>query len=135
MKKIICVILAVMLLSVFAPTAAAQEETYVFDEIREYLIQDSYVADDGYIGIPISVCTYCKLEPSKTNNDTDVIIYVLGSEIERIGTERDVDILRDLLDEGYIVITLDYLDDPAAKGEALIYSIKEFRKNSYNILQ
>ena len=78
----------------FTAVVTAKEETYVFDEIKQYLLQDTYLADDGYIGIPISVCTYCKLKPSETTTDTDVIIYVIGSSIERIGTERDVDILR-----------------------------------------
>ena len=69
MKKLICIILTTLLtLGSVLTAAASEEETYVFEEIREYLLQDTYLADDGYIGIPISVCTYCKLKPSETTN-------------------------------------------------------------------
>ena len=36
-----------ILLAALPLTAFAEEETYVFDEIRDYLIQDTHVADDG----------------------------------------------------------------------------------------
>ena len=135
MKRIVGAILAfVFVLPLVTANISAKEEAHVFDEIKEYLVQDSYLADDGYIGIPISVRTYCKLKVEQTTKNTDVIIYVLGTRIERIGTESDIDILRDLLDEGYIVIALDYLGDSAARGEALIYSLKEFRKTTAKYL-
>ena len=65
-EKLICIILAALLVIGFTAVVTAKEETYVFDEIRQYLLQDTYLADDGYIGIPISVCTYCKLKPEQT---------------------------------------------------------------------
>ena len=53
-----------MLLPLASTSAIAQEEgeTYVFEELREYLVQDTYVANDGKIGIPMSVCTYAKIK-------------------------------------------------------------------------
>lgn len=131
MKKgtriVTALLLTAILLGVLPTIAFAEEETYVFDEIREYLVQDTYVADDGYIGIPVSICTYAKIDPSETNTDTTVLIYVLGYNGERIGTERDIDILRDLLDEGYVVITMDYLDDPSATVPEIIWSVQKTR--------
>ena len=120
-------LLAALLLGALPISSFAEEETYVFDEIREYLVQDTYVANDGYIGIPMSVCTYAKIDPSETNSTTTVLIYVMGYNGERIGTERDIDILRDLLDEGYVVITMDYLDNPLATTPGIIWSIQNVR--------
>ena len=127
-----CAALAVLLTALILLTAMplavfAEEETYVFEELRDYLVQDTYVADDGYIGIPMSVCTYAKIKPSETNSNTTALIYVLGYNGERIGTERDVDILSDLLDEGYPVITIDYLDEPRATVPEIIWSIQKTR--------
>jgi len=79
-----------MLLPMASTGIFAQEEegeTYVFEELREYLVQDTYVANDGKIGIPMSVCTYAKIKPSETTATTTVLIYVLGYNGERIGTE------------------------------------------------
>ncbi len=121
-------ILTVIILLMAIPfTAFAEEETYVFEELREYLVQDTYVADDGYIGIPMSVCTYAKIKPSETSSKTTMLIYVLGYNGERIGTESDLDILKDLLDEGYVVITMDYLDDPRATVPEIIWSVQKTR--------
>lgn len=120
-------LLAVLLFGALPISTFAEEETYVFEEIREYLVQDTYVANDGYIGIPMSVCTYAKIKPSETTSATTVLIYVIGYNGERIGTERDIDILRDLLDEGYVVITMDYLDNPQATVPGIIWSIQQTR--------
>ena len=127
-RALCAVLLAVFLLGALPILSfAEEEETYVFDEIREYLVQDTYVANDGYIGIPMSVCTYAKIDPSETNSNTTVLIYVMGYNGERIGTERDIDILRDLLDEGYVVITMDYLDNPRATTPEIIWSVQNVR--------
>ena len=126
-KVLAALLLTVILLGALPITSFAEEETFVFEEIREYLVQDTYVANDGYIGIPMSVCTYAKIDPSETTTDTTVLIYVLGYNGERIGTEKDIDILRDLLDEGYVVITMDYLDDPRATVPEIVWSVQKTR--------
>ena len=127
-KRLLSVLLlAVILVGTLPISTFAEEETYVFEEIREHLVQDTYVANDGYIGIPMSVCTYAKIDPSETTSTTTVLIYVIGYNGERIGTERDIDILRDLLDEGYVVITMDYLDNPKATVPEIIWSVQKTR--------
>lgn len=126
-RVISALILTVMLFAVLPLSAFAEEETYVFEEIRDYLIQDTYVANDGYIGIPLSVCTYAKIKPSETTNTTTVLVYVIGYNGERIGTEKDIDIICDLLDEGYVVITMDYLDNPLATVPDIVWSVQTTR--------
>jgi hypothetical protein len=120
---------ALILVSAIPLAVFAEEETFVFEELRDYLVQDTYVANDGKIGIPMSVCTYAKIDPKETDSNTTVLIYVLGYNGERIGTEKDIDILSDLLDEGYVVITMDYLDDPKATVPEIIWSVQNTRMN------
>ena len=129
MKKVLLILIsALMLMSALVPTAAAEEpEVFVFDEFKDYMKQTTYLANDGVIGIPVEIVTYCK-NPN-TDSETNVIMYVMGANIERIGTEKNVDIIADLLDEGYIVVTLDYLGAPEAKGTALDFSVQTIKKN------
>lgn len=131
MMRLLSLAVALFMLLPLTNTAVlAQEEegeTYVFEELREYLVQDTYVANDGKIGIPMSVCTYAKIDPKETTTDTTVLIYVIGYNGERIGTEKDLDILVDLLDEGYVVITMDYFDDPRATVPEIIWSVQQTR--------
>ena len=128
MKKFIVILLtAVMLLSAFATVAAAEDgDVFVFDEFKAYMIQSTYLANDGILGLPVEIVTYCKDE--NTNSETNVIMYVMGANIERIGTEKNVDILADLLDEGYIVVTLDYLGAPEARGTDLDFSVQTIKQ-------
>lgn len=128
MKKIITTILAaLMLLPCFGAAAYAEDgEVFVFEEFRDFVIQSSYLASDGIIGVPVEIVTYCK--DKNTNSETNLILYVLGTNTERIGTEKNVDILADLLDEGYIVVTLDYMGAPEARGQDLDFSVQTIKQ-------
>ena len=132
MKKIIAIILAaVTLLAAFPVLAAAEDgDVFVFEEFKDHMIQSTYLANDGIIGVPVEVVTYCK--DKSTDSQTNVILYVMGANIERIGTEKNVDILADLLDEGYIVVTLDYLGAPEAKGTDLDFSVQTIKQQIKN---
>ena len=128
MKRLVMILLsALMLVSVAVPTAYAEKpEVFVFDEFKDYMKQTTYLANDGVIGVPVEIVTYCK-NPN-TDSETNVILYVMGANIERIGTEKNTDIIADLLDEGYIVVTLDYLGAPEAKGTALDFSVQTIKQ-------
>ena len=120
-----------MLLSAFATVASAEDgDVFVFDEFKDCVIQTTYLKDDGFIGVPVEIVTYCK-DPN-TNTETNVIMYVIGANVERIGTEKNVDILADLLDQGFIVVTLDYLGAPEAKGRELDFSVQGIKQNINN---
>ena len=81
MKKFLIVILTVLMLVSAFPTLAlaADGDVFVFDEFKDYVIQSTYLADDGIIGIPVEVVTYCK--DTHTNEETNVILYVMGANI------------------------------------------------------
>ena len=66
------------------------------------------VADDGYIGIPVEVTVYydyATFGAAKAGyNGTPVILYVVNSGAERIGTDSDTDIIKSMLERGYAVL-------------------------------
>ena len=128
MKKFLLVFLAVlMVVSAFTTAVFAENgDVFVFEEFKEHMIQSTYLADDGILGLPVEIVTYCK--DKHTTNETNIILYVMGANIERIGTEKNTDILADLLDEGYIVITLDYLGAPEARGTDLDFSVQTIKQ-------
>ena len=132
MKRIITILLSVLMLLSVLPLAASAEngDVFVFDEFKNYMTQSSYLANDGIIGVPVEIVTYCK--DKNTNSETTVIMYVMGANIERIGTEKNVDIISDLLDEGYIVVTLDYLGAPEARGTDLDFSVQTIKQKIYS---
>ena len=57
--------------------------------------------------------------PSTGGEARDVILYVINGAWERIGRESDLSILRDSIDQGFIVVTLDFGDTPEAVSPAI----------------
>lgn len=92
--------------------------------LEEYLITSYGMENDGHIGIPVHINTYAKGE---TSNQTQTIFYIMNHAMERVGTESDRSIVADFLNSGYIVVTLDYLNNPAAISPELDWSIQNIR--------
>ena len=64
------------------------------------------LTDDGYIGIPVDIYTY---HNGNTTDQTPIILYVINTNTERIGTDSDFTIVNEMVNEkGYIVVVLDY---------------------------
>lgn len=91
-------------------------------------------SDDGYIGIPYEVSVYYDYATHgkakagyMTNGATPMIMYVVNTNVERIGTESDVTIIKSMLSRGYIVVVADYLNDARAKSPALEWSTQLLR--------
>lgn len=131
MKKLMILALtALMILGALPLSAFAQVDAsnYVFEEIDAYRKSFQYLEKDGKIGIPAAVTTYYKGD--KSNADTSVILYVMGYVgAKEVGREDTLTILQDLLDEGYIVVTLDYIDNEKATTPNLDWSIQNIRMN------
>ena len=95
---------------------------YQIGETREY-------PDDGTIGIPYSATVFYDRSRGSavpgfaTRGATPLMIYVVNTNTERIGTESDTEILRSLIDRGYIVFVLDYENDARAVPPALENSV------------
>ena len=58
---------------------------------------------------------------------TQMIFYIINSSEKRVGTESDNTIIADFLDEGYIVVTLDYKNSPLAVSPSIDWSIQNIR--------
>jgi len=57
--------------------------------------------------------------PSTGAEAAEVILYVINDAWERIGREGDGSILRDMIDEGFIVVTLDFGHNGRAVSPAI----------------
>lgn len=126
MKRLLCLILcmALMLPCMGTSVFAEGENLNVIASIAQYHVTGAVLPDDGYIGIPVEVNTYIKGE---TTPKTQIILYVMNTNTQRIGTEGDDTILNDLLDEGYIVVVLDYKNNPKSVPPDLDWSIQGIR--------
>ena len=99
-----------------------------FDE--NYLAQATVRADDKYVGKIQYTAYYDTAKGAiKTGYEgTPIIIYTINHpSIERIGTYSDVDIIKDMLGKGYVVIVLDYLNNTKAVSPAIDNSSQQFR--------
>ncbi|MBE7052675.1 MAG: hypothetical protein E7391_00165 [Ruminococcaceae bacterium] len=132
MKRIICLVLAFMLvlptLPVFADEVLDAHQS-ISTAFEDYNVYTTTLENDGKIGIPVKIDTYVK---GTTTTMTNTIIYVINHAMERIGTEDDVSIITDLLDEGYIVVVVDYQNSPKAVSPDLDWSVQGIRTKVNN---
>ncbi len=127
--------LVIAVAAIFAVTVFAGNEDAVpaikaafkNEQIGETVTQ----SNDGYIGIPVEVTTfydYATHGKAKTGyNGTPLIIYVVNTRTERIGSKTDVAIIKSMLDRGYIVSVLDYKNHAKAVSPALDWSTQTIR--------
>ena len=116
-----------------------KETAFVFSAASEALSDafaarygagETVFADDGKIGVPVGVRFYH--DPAKLSRPglggTPLIVYVLGTNTERIGTESDTAIVGRMLEAGTIVCAADYGDSAAACPPALDWSLHDLRE-------
>ena len=144
-RRILSIALALVLLiacftMVMTFTSSAAEDIEVvgaMSTIKEnfdakYLAQATVRADDNYVGkIQYTVYYDTARGAIKTGYEgTPIILYSINHPaIERIGTDSDVDIIQSMLDRGYVVIVLDYLNNPKATSPAIESSSQVLRQN------
>lgn len=101
--------------------------------LSAYKIGDTVsVENDGYIGIPVEISTFYDISKGASEpgyNGTPLIIYVVNSNVERIGKKTDVEIITSMLDRGYIVQVLDYLNSSKAATPDLDWSTQSLRQS------
>lgn len=127
-----------LLTVVFAITLTSYAEgddamTAIEESLMDYRCADiTKEANDGYLGIPVEVSVYkdpsVSVKSGKAIDATPIIIYVVNTQVERIGTESDVSIIRSMLDRGYVVVIFDYLGNTKAVSPALDYSVQTLRE-------
>ena len=86
--------------------------------------------DERTIGIPYAATVFydrsrgAAVPGFATRGATPLMIYVVNTNTERVGTESDTAIIRSLVDRGYIVLVLDYGNDDRATPPALEKSVQ-----------
>lgn len=126
MKRILCALLCVMLVltCVSLPSFAAEYDGFRIESIEPYCVYSEELAQDGYIGIPVGLKTYAK---GNSAADSQVILYVVNTNTERIGTDSDEAIITSMLERGYVVVVLDYQNHPSSVSPDLDWSIQAIR--------
>lgn len=122
MRKLIAFFLTITLLLTMFPLSAFAFEDFkgneggitldkedafpaIRDAFGEYLSNEVHIEKDAYLGIPVDLYVYSKV--GRGSEIAPVLLYVINTNTERIGTESDVSILTDLIEE-YIVMVVDY---------------------------
>ena len=99
------------------------------NSLEGFAVSVTELENDGRIGIPLAIKTYVK-DKKSTSATTPVILYIVGTNTERIGTDSDETIISDLLSRGYVVSVFDYYGSPLAVTPMLEESIQRMRKDS-----
>ena len=149
-KRVISMLLAVVMLVGMIPslalTAMASESDFTSDrpDAMEDILSDTElsafkqgatqkISSDGYIGIPVEVTVYYDHATHGAAVPgywgTPVILYVVNTMAERVGTMSDVDIILSMLERGYAVAVTDYLNSDKAISPALEWSAQLLRGN------
>ena len=135
-------------------TVEGKEDAFpaIRDALVTYQVGETKTYTDEYIGIPYQVTVYNNpeamptpkavsdldflyetSEPNPYNqsaNGKPVVYYVINTNTERVGTDSDVDIIRSLLAEGYVVLVTDYLNEKRAKTPDLDWSLQKVRTHT-----
>ena len=72
--------------------------------------------------LPCDITTYYRNK--EADAPTGAVLYVVGHAAPRVGTESDVSIITDLLDDGYIVVVVDFLDNEMAISPYIDCAVK-----------
>ena len=101
-------------------------------DFAKYLVKDTArIENDGYVGA-LQYTVYYDGDTSAIVPDyeeTPIIVYAINTNTERVGTDSNKSIIQSMLDRGYVVVVLDYLNNPKATGHKLDDSAQNFVNN------
>lgn len=115
-------------------SAAGEEAPEAPDELAslsDYL-HASVQTKDNTVGLTVNVHTYYDsskeyIVSKQGVEGTPEIFYVMNTNTERIGKESDENIVKSLLDRGFFVLVLDYMNSKDALSPALDWSVQDIR--------
>ncbi len=121
--------IAVFVLCLPSVTFASVNAPAELNEISQYLHASETIADDGRIGIPVNVHTY--YDDTKTYksgaDSSNVVMYVMNTNTERIGKKSDAEIIRGLIERDFFVIVVDYMNNEKTNTHELDWSLQDIR--------
>ena len=120
-------------------TTDAMIEINADETLKAAFVKKMRMENDGYIGIPVELSIYYDYEThgkatpvGHLDPDGDaVVLYVVNTNVERIGTKSDVEIIKGLLERGYVVAVADYFNSAKAVSPALDWSAQGIRESLY----
>ena len=127
MRKILSMVLCLAMVITCLPALsfAADAPTGGIDGMESFLRYSKSLATDGYIGIPVDIYTYHK---EQTTSDMPIVIYVINTNTERVGTDSDYKIVNELVnDKNCIVVVIDYKNNPLSVCPDLDWSVQSIR--------
>jgi len=95
------------------------------ESLEVYLRKSSSINSET-LGKDIPLNVYFVDETSTSPQQAPVVAYIQGLAVERIGQESDLSILSDYIEQGYIVICIDYEGDERAVGPAIDKDLLSF---------
>ena len=144
-KRKILILVIISLLSCLAigfAVSSAEDETRtdamtaIEAAFADYKIGETQkTAKDDYVSEAPEVTTYYDYKSHDVAvpdyKGTQLVVYVVNTLTERVGTKTDVEIIRGMLERGYIVAVLDYLNDEDATSPNVDWSTQIQRTNIY----
>ncbi|MBP3309114.1 MAG: Ig-like domain-containing protein [Clostridia bacterium] len=104
-------------------------------DFASYLVQDTVrVEDNAYVGAMQYTVYHNKTSTIKTGYEgTPVIIYTVNHpSITRVGTDSNKEIITSMLERGYVVIVLDFLNNSSISSTTLANCLQAFRQDIVN---
>lgn len=86
--------------------------------------------NDGRIGIPVELSIFYDARKGPVtpgDGGTPIVLYVVNSQAQRLGTASDSKILRGMVRRGYAIIVVDFKGNPKAVSPGLEYSVQAMR--------
>ena len=101
------------------------------EELSKHKFGTYALADDGYLGIPVDFTFYHddSFEVNNSYNGTALIMYVVNTRTERVGTDSDVDIIKSMLARGYVVAVADYHNHEKAVNTDIEWSTQTVNRS------
>ncbi len=137
-RKILVLCLSLLIISAFPicgllSVAAREAETDAMNAILADPALEKHrqgntqtVESDGYIDIPVEVTVYYDESRGSATpgyGGTPVILYIVNTGEERVGTDTDASIISSMLERGYVVAVADYKNHESAVCPSLEYSV------------
>ena len=132
---LLCGIIAVVIGSMSVSASGIVTEGEMVDienDFASYKVQDTArIEDDGIVGALQYTVYY---DYAKLGNvvpeiyGTPIVVYAINTNTVRTGTDSNKTIIQSMLDRGYAVVVLDYLNNSNAKSPKIDDSVQDFTK-------
>ena len=129
--SLLITVFTALAVSAETPIKTVGETVDIEKAFSGYTVQETAAGSDEYVGDYQYTVYYDtkKGEVTSGYGGTPVVVYTVNHpSVKRIGTDSNEKIISSMLDRGYVVIVLDYLENEKASGSALENSTQLFMR-------